>query len=158
MAIDGCMSFLSNPYVLFPFICMIFQIVVLALLIYGYWLYRSKAFQRHGKTMAWAVVLHLVFTFSIMLPSLVLAVIPEYIAVNAAIAVSIITLIHVPFGILALSLGTWFVISWRFRVLKSCFRRRRLMVLTMISWLFSLSLGIALYIIFYSTALLTGHF
>jgi hypothetical protein len=63
--------------------------------------------------------------------------------------VSIITLIHVPLGITAVSFGVWFVIAWRYHGLKGCFNRKKLMLATMITWLVSLFFGILLYSIFY---------
>ncbi len=99
--------------------------------------------------MAWAVVLHLIAIFAIMIPSLVLAVIPEFIIRNTYGIVSTITLIHVPFGIAAVSFGVWFVIAWRYQGLRGCFNRKKLMLGTMISWLVSLFFGIALYLVFF---------
>ena len=143
------MSLLTNLYFVIPTVALLFQIIVLALLIYGYWLFRRLIFHRHGKIMAWAVVLHLIVIFAIMIPSLVLAVIPEYVVRHVYGIVSIITLIHVPFGITAVSLGVWFVIAWRYQGLRGCFNRKKLMVAAMITWLVSLLLGITLYFIFY---------
>jgi hypothetical protein len=143
------MSLLTNPYFIIPTIALIIQIIVLALLIYGYSLYRHLMFKLHGKIMAWAVVLHLIVIFAVMIPSLVLAVIPEYIIQRTYSTVSAITLIHVPLGITAASLGVWFVIAWRIQGLRGCFNRKKLMLATMITWLSSLSLGITLYAIFY---------
>jgi hypothetical protein len=97
------------------------------------------------------VVLHLIVIFAIMIPSLVLALIPEYIVRHSYGMVSIITLIHVPLGITVVSFGVWFVISWRCQGLKGCFNRKKLVLATMITWLVSLFFGILLYSIFYST-------
>jgi hypothetical protein len=149
------MSVLTNVYFLIPTIALVVQIIVLALLIYGYWLYRQFTFPRHGRIMTWALVLHLIVIFTIMVPSFVLAVIPEYIVRNTLQIISIITLIHVPLGITAASFGTWFVIAWRLKGLKGCFNRRKLMLLAFILWLASLSFGILLYSIFY-WSILTG--
>jgi hypothetical protein len=93
---------LASPYVFIPTIGLIIQVIVLALLIYGYSLNRRLVFQKHGKVMVVAVILHLIVIFAIMIPSFVLAVIPEYIVLHSSGAVSIITLIHVPFGALVL--------------------------------------------------------
>ncbi len=143
------MSLLTNPYFVIPTIALLIQIVVLVMLIYGYYLFKRLIFQRHGKIMAWAVVLHLTVIFAIMIPSLVLAVLPGYLIQNVYGIVSIITLIHLPLGITAVSLGAWFVIAWHYQGLKGCFNRKRLMLATMVTWLFSLFFGIVLYFIFY---------
>ena len=99
--------------------------------------------------MAWAVVLHLIVIFAIMVPSLVSVVVPEFVIRQAYGAVSIITLIHVSFGMTAVSFGAWFVIAWHRQGLRGCFSRKKLMIATMITWLVSLSFGITLYLIFY---------
>lgn len=93
--------------------------------------------------------------FTIMIPSFLLALIPEFIVLHVFGIVSIVTLIHVPFGVLAVSLGLWFVISWSFHGLKGCFKRKRLMLTTMIAWLTSLFFGMVLYIIFYVPLLMS---
>jgi uncharacterized membrane protein YozB (DUF420 family) len=148
------MSLLTNPYFVIPTIALLIQIIVLALLIYGYRLFRRLMFKQHGRIMAWAVVLHLIAIFAIMVPSFVLAVVPEFIVKNIYSVVSIITLIHVPFGLTAVSLGTWFVVAWRSQGLKGCFSRKKLMLATMIFWLVSLFFGIVLYFIFFWSLLL----
>ena len=148
------MSVLTNPYFVIPTISVAIQVIVFALLVYGYWLFRRFSFQRHGKIMSWALVLHLIAIFSIMVPSLVLAVIPEYIVRNVLDLVSIFVLIHVPLGVVAVSLGIWFVVGWRLKGLKSCFNRRKLMRLAFILWLITLSLGIVIYLVFYWSILI----
>jgi hypothetical protein len=122
--------------------------------VYGYWLKRRLVFQKHGLALAWAGVLHLIAMFAIMVPSFVLAVIPEYIIPRSFGLISVIALIHVPMGIAAASLGIWFVVGWHIQGLKGCFNRKRKMLLTMIIWLASISLGVILYTIFYWAALM----
>jgi hypothetical protein len=148
------MSLLTNPYVLIPTLSLLIQIVVLALLVYGYWLKKRLVFQKHGLIMEWAVALHLIAIFAIMVPSFVLAVIPEYVGRHFFWVVSIIALVHVPLGIAAASLGVWFVVGWRIQGLKGCFNRKRKMLATMIIWLTSISFGFVLYTIFYWSALM----
>jgi hypothetical protein len=148
------MSLLTNPYFVIPTVALLIQIFVLALLIYGYTLFKKLLFQRHGKIMAWAVVSHLIAIFAIMIPSLALAVIPQFIIRHTYGIVSVITLIHVPFGITAVSFGVWFVIAWRYQGLRGCFNRKKLMIAAMITWIISLLFGISLYFIFYWSLLL----
>ncbi len=69
------MSFLTNPYVVIPTIGLSVQLIVLALLLYGYWLNKKLTLQRHGLVMAVAVILHLAVIFAVMIPSFFLAVI-----------------------------------------------------------------------------------
>jgi len=148
------MSLLTNAYFVIPTAALLIQIIVLGLLVYGYWLFKRLLFQKHGKIMALAVVLHLTVIFAIMVPSFVLAVTPKYVVPHIYGIVSIITLIHVPLGIIAVSFGAWFVIAWRFQGLKGCFNKKKLMLATMIIWLVSIFFGIVLYSILYWSLLM----
>ena len=60
-----------------PAIGLSVQIIVSAMLLYGYWLNRKLMFPRHGRVTVVAVVLHLIVILAVMIPSFVLAVIPE---------------------------------------------------------------------------------
>lgn len=131
------------------------QLVVLFLLLYGYVLYRRLNFRGHGMVMAWAVVLHLVIVFAIMVPSFVYALLPYYIFVNPLELTSIVSIFHEVMGAIALGLGVWFVATWRFRKdFRGCFNKRKLMLATMIAWLAALTFGIALYSILSSGLLM----
>ena len=147
------MSFLNNPFVLIPTSGLVIQLIVLVLLVYGYYQYRRLEFKRHGQAMAVATVLHLVVIFWVMIPSLVLAVIQEYIVPKLLGIVSIITLVHVPLGILAVGLGVWFSAAWLIEGLRGCSNRRKLMLVTFVTWLATLTLGIILFAILYWSTL-----
>jgi uncharacterized membrane protein YozB (DUF420 family) len=147
------MSLLNNPYALIATTNLTIQIVVLFLLLYGYLLKRQLRFRQHGIAMFVAVVLHLAMVFAIMIPSFVLAIVPDFIVPNVYGIISVVTLVMVVAGALAVSLGIWLVVSWRVKGLKGCFNKKRIMLTTMAMWLVSLSFGIALYIIFYWSVL-----
>lgn len=138
-----------NATFLIVTVSLVFQIVVLFLLLYGYTFYRRLKFRKHGIMMALAVFVHLATVFAVMVPSFVLAVFPHYILLHPLELTSIFSLIHEVTGALALGLGVWFVVSWRFRKsFTGCFNKRRAMLATMIIWLLALTFGIALYSIF----------
>jgi len=139
------MSVLINPFIVIPTISLIFQVVVLGLLVYGYWLKRRLDFPNHGKIMSTALILHLIVIFAIMVPSFILAIIPEYLLRNIFGDISIISLVHIPLGVLAFSFGLWFTVAWRLKGLKGCISRKKFMFPTIIAWLVSLSFGILLY-------------
>ena len=142
-----------NYYQLVATSALIFQIVVLVLLIGGYWLKRMKKLRQHGITMLTAVILHIITILAIMLPSFVLGVIPLILANNSAV-VTIVASLHGIMGITAAVLGVWIVASWRLRVsLRYCTPKRKLMLLTLILWVIALTLGILLYLHFYTTIL-----
>ena len=143
------MPLLNNPFALIATISLTIQIIVLFLLIYGYLLKRRLRFRQHGIVMFSAVVLHLLMVFAIMVPSFVLAIFPEFIVRNFYGVKSVVTLVMTGAGGVAVPLGIWLVVSWRFHDLKDCFKKKRIMIATMSMWLISLSFGIALYIILY---------
>ena len=150
------MALLNDPFALIATTSLAIQVIVLFLLLYGYLLKRRLEFRRHGITMTAAVILHLVIIFVIMIPSFVLAVVPNYILPKPLEIVSIVGLIHGIAGVLAASLGVWRVASWRLhKDFKGCFNKKRYMLSTMIIWLTALSLGIILYTIFYWSILIS---
>ena len=105
--------------------------------------------------MAWAVALHVVMVFALMVPSFVLALLPFYIFVNPLELTSIVSIFHEIAGAIALGFGVWFVAAWRFRRdFRGCFNKRRLMLFTMVVWLTALALGISLYTILNWTVLM----
>jgi len=75
--------------------------------------------------MTLAVILHLVVILVVMIPSFVLVVVPEHLLIHFSGLVSIVPLIHVPLGTLAILLGVWLVISCRSQGLKGCFKRKK---------------------------------
>jgi uncharacterized membrane protein YozB (DUF420 family) len=132
------------------------QLIVLFLLIYGYQLKKKFRYRQHGFVMAAAVVLHLVIVLYIMIPSLVEAVIPQYIVVAPLQITSVVGTIHSIVGSTSIVLGVLLVATWRFnKDINGCFARRRLMLPTFAVWLTSLAFGIILYAIFIEP-LITG--
>jgi len=102
--------------------------------------------------MAAAVVLHLTMVFYVMIPSFVLAVIPDYSVPAPLSIVSVVGVIHAILGAMALSLGFWLVGSWRFRRnLQGCINKKKIMLKTIVIWAAALILGIILYAIFIRT-------
>ena len=143
------MALLNNPFALTMTASLIIQIIVLFLLIYGYHLKRKLKFRQHGITMTTAVVLHLTMVFYIMIPSLVRAVIPDYIVPAPLAIVSVVGIIHGILGTITLSLGVWIVASWRFRKnIQGCINRKKTMLKTLTVWVATLIFGITLYAIF----------
>lgn len=148
------MSVFDDPYTVAATASLIFQIVVLGLLLFAYSLRRQNKFRQHGITMTAALILHLITVFAIMIPSFVLAIVPDYIVPQPLELTSLVGLFHGVTGILAAVLGVWLVATWHFqRDLKPCFKKKQLMRVTIVVWLITLLLGIALYAIFYGPAL-----
>jgi hypothetical protein len=128
---------------------LVVQIVVLFLLAYGYMLKRKFRYLQHGFVMAAAVVVHLLMVFFLMIPSFVLAVVPDFIVISPFELTSIVGLIHAILGSLSIVLGIWLVVAWRFnRDFNGCFDRKKLMTPTLSVWVTALVFGIVLYAIF----------
>jgi uncharacterized membrane protein YozB (DUF420 family) len=148
------MALLSDPYALIATASLIIQVIVLFLLLYGYMLKRKLKFWQHGRTMAVALVLHLIMIFAIMIPSFVYAVVPSYIIPFPLELISIIGLLHGIAGITVMILGSWLVAAWHFnKEVTGCFKRKSIMRVTIVVWISALILGIVLYILFYGFVL-----
>lgn len=150
------MALLTNPVALTITASLTIQIIVLFLLMYGYFLKRKLKFRQHGITMTAAFVLHLSMVFYIMIPSLVWAVIPEYIVPAPLDIVSVVGLIHGILGTITLSMGVWIVASWRFnKNIQGCINRKKTMLKTLTVWIATLVFGITLYAIFIGPILMS---
>jgi len=122
------------------------QIVVLVLLIGGYWLKRMKKFRQHGITMLTSVVLHTVMILAWMIPSFS-SFLGSSVSINLADMIVVTILVHAFMGIAADLLGIWLVASWRLRAdMKTCFAKKSIMRVTITLWLIALVLGIMLYL------------
>lgn len=122
------------------------QIVVLVLLIGGYWLKRMKKFRQHGITMLTSVVLHTVMILAWMIPSFS-SFLGSSVSINLADMIVVTILVHAFMGIAADLLGIWLVASWRLRAdMKTCFAKKSIMRVTITLWLIALVLGIILYL------------
>ena len=143
------MPFIFDLYTFFATLSLAVQLTVLSLLLYGYWLKRHQNFVGHARTMTVALALHLLTIFAFMIPAFVLAIVPVFILRNISDVTSLVALVHVPLGAVAVSLGLFRVISWRRFGLKKCLGKGRYMLATMTIWVTALSFGIAFYIILY---------
>ncbi len=130
------------------------QLIIFVLLIVGYELKRQLKFRLHGLVMTSATLLHLALIFGIMVPSLVAAVIPDYIVPNPLTLTSIVGLVHTIVGSTAIVLGVWLVSAWRLsKNFQGCFSRKKTMLSTFTVWLIALVLGAILFAIFYGPVL-----
>jgi hypothetical protein len=149
------MAFFDNPVALTITASLVIQIIVLFLLIYGYFLKRKLKFRQHGITMTVAFVLHLSMVFFIMIPSFVFAVVPEYIVPVPLAIESVVGLIHGILGTITILLGVWLVVSWRFsKNIQGCISRKKYMLKTLTVWVATLVFGITLYAIFIGPVLM----
>ncbi len=148
------MSLFNNPFLIFATLSLTIQAIVLLLLLYGYWLKSKSMYEQHARAMTAALTLHLAMIFVFMVPALILALIPVFVVAHASGLTSIVTLVHVPLGAVAVSLGLFLVISYRRSGLSGCFMRKRIMFTTLTVWLAALVFGVILYAILYWAALM----
>lgn len=123
------------------------EMIALGLLISGYLLKRQKKYRHHGLGMLSALALHIVAILFVMVPSLA-AFLSVPSSVNFADILVIVTLVHVSAGLLAAVLGVWLVGSWHLQQsLQTCFRKKRVMDVTLSLWLLAIALGLVLYLV-----------
>jgi|WetSurMetagenome_2_1015567.scaffolds.fasta_scaffold391402_3 hypothetical protein len=122
-----------------------FEVIVLALLILGLAFRLRKHVRRHGLVMLGAVVVHAVGVFGIMVPSFFLFL--------GSVDLSIwdvwqtLSLVHGVLGVLVLLLGVWLAASWRLQTdLGGCFKRKKIMLITLAGWLVLVALGLVLWL------------
>ena len=128
---------------------MVLQIAVLIILMGSLFLKMKKKLQQHGLTMLIAVLLHTISILAVMIPTFI-----SGFAVAGAIDFGninvLIAFLHATTGIIAELLGIVLIIVWRFQSsLHSCSKKKTTMRFTLVIWLISLVLGIALFFRFY---------
>jgi len=127
-------------------ISLIIQIVVLALISGALVLKKQNKFRQHGITMLSAVVLHIISILAVMIPSFA-GFFAEPGLIDYADVFVMLTLVHVASGVIAAVLGVWLVGSWHLQKdLKPCFKKKRIMDVTISLWLLAIILGIILYL------------
>jgi uncharacterized membrane protein YozB (DUF420 family) len=123
-------------------------------LLSGFILKVRKKFRQHGIVMLLAVGLHAITIFAVMIPSFIIAFIPEFIVKNPEKNISILAAVHGSAGLTAFLLGSWLVVSWRLKAeMSKCFARKKIMRTTISLWITALILGILIYLYFYTPAL-----
>ena len=127
---------------------LILHVVILVMLFVGLGLRFMKRLFLHGVTMFVALVLHIVSFLLVMWPSFRLF----YPLLYGYNRFSFITVTHAVLGGVALILAIWLVASWHFQhSVKSCVRRKKVMLLVFAMWIIALLLGILLYLYLYTT-------
>ena len=122
------------------------QIIVLGLLMGAVFLKIRKKYRQHGIVMLSAVVLHLISIIAVMGPSFAKFV--DTGLINFSDELVMVTFVHFFAGLIAALLGVWLVGSWHLKVdVQDCFRKKRVMYVTIILWILAILLGIFLYLV-----------
>ncbi len=120
------------------------ELVVVSLLVVGYYLKTKQRYRQHGTTMTAAVALHMVPIFSWMIMSFISYATAAPLKLAAFLVQA--TLAHLTLGATSAALGIFLVASWHFQSnLQRCFARKPVMLLTMTLWLATIALGVYLY-------------
>jgi uncharacterized membrane protein YozB (DUF420 family) len=131
----------------YPTLSLITQIALLALLIYGYALFRKGNLLGHGKVLLAALTLHTIAILAIMLPLFLTS--PKSYIPNLTTLMGLGNLAHILSGSIAEVLAIYIVYRWfRNRLNPSGCRGKLIMRITMILWLLSLLTGLGTYFIY----------
>ncbi|MEM2118555.1 MAG: hypothetical protein QW840_00320 [Candidatus Bathyarchaeia archaeon] len=126
---------------------LVLQIVIFAVLFTSMGFKQKRRYVMHGILTLAAVLLNTLSFVLIMGPSLFGL---EIISAQPFHIVSVVTVLHAVFGIVALILGFWLLAAWRLRSnVKECFKRKTVMRMTMFSWMASLVSGFLFYFLAY---------
>jgi uncharacterized membrane protein YozB (DUF420 family) len=137
-------------YAIIATVSLVMQVSVLIVLLSGFILKVRKKFRQHGIVMLLAVGLHAITIFVVMIPSFIIAFIPEFIVKNPEKNISILAVVHGTAGLTAFLLGIWLVASWRLKAeMGKCFARKKIMRTTIALWITALVLGISIYLYLY---------
>jgi uncharacterized membrane protein YozB (DUF420 family) len=127
-------------------VSLIIQMITLVMLIFGYFHYKLRRDARlHGVVTSVAYVLNMLTIIFLMIPAL-LEDLGE-ISASPSEFVHALIIIHIPFAIVATLLATYVVFRWAAYSFKpnGC-RGALLMDTTMVTWIVSIILGIAVYL------------
>ena len=122
------------------------ELSVLCLLVGAFLLKTQSKYRQHGIVMLSAVVLHIVAILAVMIPSFVTFMSPGI--VDFSDLWVIVTFIHVSAGLVTALCGIWLVGSWHLKAdLQGCFRKKRVMDVTIVLWTITIALGVLLYLV-----------
>lgn len=128
---------------------LVFQFITVALIIVSVVYKNKKNFKAHAQLMGVAVVIHILSFVAVMGP-VFLADFSGFVTFISLLEVQTMW-IHAIFGLIAMVLGALIVLLWALNPNKiaACFKRKRIMDLTIVLWLTSVIFGIITYALFY---------
>jgi len=128
------------------------QIVILALLFISLALKRIGKHLLHGASMLVAAILNLLSFFAIMWPSF--NSLREFLIIHTNDRIALVILGHAILGSVAEILAILLIAFWGFRSsAQNCFKRKKLMRVTLVLWIVALVLGILFYALAYTSIL-----
>jgi uncharacterized membrane protein YozB (DUF420 family) len=140
---------LGHPRFLHIDLNLLIQIITLIIILVSLFYKKKGKIKLHGTTMGIAIVLHVLSFVLVMGPSLYQSF--EFFASETGILGVQTTWLHAVPGAIALLLGIFLVAKWAIQPsnVNACYKRKRIMDVTLVLWLVSLAFGIATYVLFY---------
>lgn len=140
---------LGHPIQLNTALNLITQIITMIILFLSLYYKNKKNYKTHAITMTIAVVLHLL-TFILVMGPIFFEFLSFY-QTETGLTYVQTTWIHAIPGAIALVLGIVLILIWAFNTsnIEKCFKRKRIMDITLILWIISLIFGIITYALIY---------
>ena len=128
-----------------PTISLILQLFVLAMLIFGYLLFRAHNLKGHGFVLSTATIVHIVAILLRMIPAI--SSDPQFISITLD-PLSLIHWGHIALGLIAPTLGTYISLRWIIHGTNphNCVGKW-IMRITFITWIISLLFGIVMFLL-----------
>jgi uncharacterized membrane protein YozB (DUF420 family) len=125
------------------------QIITLAIIFLSLYYKRKNNYKIHATTMAVAVVLHLL-TFVLVMGPIFFEFL-SFFSTETSLTYVQTTWIHAIPGAIALILAIFLVLRWALNSsnIDGCFKRKKIMDLTIVLWIISLLFGIITYALIY---------
>ena len=124
-------------------ISLVLQLLVFALLLFGYYRFKAGDLIGHSRVLASATVIHLGAIILRMIPAF--SSDPQFIAITLD-PLSLTHWGHVALGLIAPALGVYISLRWILHGSDPRFCRGKLLMrVTLVAWLISLLLGIVMY-------------
>lgn len=140
---------LGHPRFLHTDLNLLTQILTVAVIFVSLYFKQKGKMKHHGALMGVAIVLHVLTFASVMGP-----IFFEYFSFYSTSfgdTLAQVTWIHAVPGAIALILGIFLVVIWAVNSsnVAGCYKRKRIMDVTLLLWLVSLVFGIATYVLTY---------
>ncbi|MCW4023064.1 MAG: hypothetical protein ACOWW1_02445 [archaeon] len=140
---------LGHPRFLHTDLNLLAQILTLAIIFVSLYYKRKGKLKHHGATMGIAVIVHIVTFVSVMAP-----IFFEYFSfysTELGNSLAQVTWLHAVPGAIALILAIFIVGVWAVNSsnVAGCYKRKRIMDVTLLLWLISLLFGIVTYVMTY---------
>ena len=128
---------------------LIIQIMTMLMILVSFYFMKKGKLKQHGILMGLAVILHFLTFVSVMGP--IFNQNFEFFSTETSFLLVQTTWLHAIPGAIALLLAIFLVGKWLIHasVTASCYKRRRIMDVTLIFWLTSLMFGIVTYVLIY---------